>query len=220
MSLLRVETGMVGMKLMGEAYETTLLSILTHAPATHFVATYHPSVTLTSHAVVLAKSALDLSLPVYLIRPASKTHHHRHHSAHREGTESQTLLATTLLSSALLTVFTALVQHFYLTVYVVTRFPQIESVVRAHRYSPAVLFSALAPAGEAMQRLIFYPSVKSGQTWKVVRERITLIVGLSALRTVVSLGGEGGLEGAVGVAGGWAAIQAAIGVVLGWVANV
>lgn len=81
------------------------------------------------------------------------------------------------------------------------------------------MFSAMLPAGEALQRLVFVPAVRSGKTWDTLGQRLGLITALSTLRTVVALGGEGGFEGASGVAVAWGTIETVVSVILGWVAS-
>ncbi|KAI5792460.1 hypothetical protein DFH27DRAFT_568961 [Peziza echinospora] len=146
------------------ATETTLLTMLSLAPTTHFLATFHPSLSAAAHASTLSISTLSITLPIYLLRSrAAKNHHHRHHRDHTAPNTDKSLnLAIGLLTSSIYAsvLYTAL--KTFLTRLIVTYFSVVstraevlvESVERVYHPTPAS-WGISAPVGFAVAQLIF-----------------------------------------------------------------
>ncbi|RPA82363.1 hypothetical protein BJ508DRAFT_414191 [Ascobolus immersus RN42] len=209
-----------------EATDATLLLTLAQTPTTHFLTTFFPSLAYTAHAITAARDIASITLPLYLLRPIQRRHHHTHHKSHVSETDNQTLISTTLLSSSLLTLFTYILQPLFLTSWAVTRFLNIESIERAKSQQPLELFSVMLPGAIGLVKTVFLPELVQNLSSKRkvgkkdvadIAKRVGAIAGWVGIRTVAGLGGG---EGGVGVATVWTLVVAVVGGVLSWVAEV
>ncbi|RPB23878.1 hypothetical protein L211DRAFT_227552 [Terfezia boudieri ATCC MYA-4762] len=159
-----------------EAVDTSLLTFLSLAPTTHFLATFHPSLSAYAHASTIAISTLSLSLPMYLLQskvPKDEKHHHHHHKLyHRKravGMDKSMYITTGLLASSIYAsvMYTSL--KTFLTRMVVEYFPSIgltgdavglvESVERVYHPTP-LSWGMAVPIGFAVAELVLEKALK------------------------------------------------------------
>lgn len=149
------------------------MTFLSLAPTTHFLATFHPSLSAYAHVSTIAISTLSLTLPMYLLRsrvPASEKHHSHHRKHHKRGAkiDKATYITTGLLASSIYAsvMYTSL--KTFLTTMVVTYFPSIglrkgaelvESVERVYHPTPTSWAMAL-PIGFAIAEVVFQTALK------------------------------------------------------------
>ncbi|KAF8470588.1 hypothetical protein BDZ91DRAFT_791556 [Kalaharituber pfeilii] len=151
------------------ATESALLTFLSLAPTTHFLATFHPSLSGYAHASTVAISTLSITLPMYLIRSkiaGPSDHHKKHHK--RTKVDRSTYISTGLLAGSIYASVMYSSLKTFLTRLIVTYFPSIgaksaglvESVERVYHPTPASWGLAL-PVGFAVADLIFKQALKT-----------------------------------------------------------
>jgi len=152
------------------ALDTSLLAFLSLAPTTHFLTTFHPSLSAYAHASTITISTLSSTLPMYLLRSEVSDHHHHHHyhkKHHRRATpDKSTYITIGLLASSIYAsvMYTSL--KTFLTRAIVSYFPSmglrsglVESVQRVYHPTPTS-WGLTLPIGFAMAELVFQKSIQ------------------------------------------------------------